>query len=163
MAVAYRLHRGELPGYRAILVVGIVFFAVCAGAEDLGWMDGYGSLARIAYGLASALVILGAAETSREGVARVPSILQILGSASYSLYLFQFVFVGIAWKLWLATGLGATVSPVIGCVVFCLATLGGGIMMSRLVEYPLMRLIRGAIPGRDMRKGAVVVPKLPAA
>lgn len=163
MAVAYRLRRGTLPGYKTVLMAGIVFFAGCAAAEDLGWMNGYGSFARIVYGLASALVILGAAEASRRGVARVPSVLQILGSASYSIYLFQFVFIGLAWKSWLAAGLEARVPPVIGCAVFCLATLAGGVVMSRLVEHPLMRVIRDVMQGRDVRKAAGVVPNVPAA
>ena len=47
------------------------------------------------------------------------------------------------WKIWLAAGLGATVSPAIGVAVFAALAIAGGIIMSRLVEYPLMRLIRG--------------------
>ena len=142
MAVAYRLRRGNLPMYNIVLGAGIVLFAGLAVTEDLGWFDGYGSFARIAYGAASALAISGAAEASREGRVRVPIILQTLGSASYSLYLFQFVFIGIEWKIWQFLKLGAILSPLTGCALFSVMTLGGGIAMSRLVEYPLMNRLR---------------------
>ncbi|WP_158925326.1 acyltransferase [Acidisphaera sp. S103] len=163
MAVAYRLRQGAMPGYRAALAAGIALFACFAVVEDLGWLNGYGSFARIAYGLASTLVILGAVEASRQSVVRVPSVLQVLGAASYSIYLFQFVFIGVAWQLWLAAGFETTVSPGIGCVVFILVTIGGGILTSRLVEHPLMNLIRNGIHGRGRRKMAGAVPAGPVA
>lgn len=157
MAVAYRLRRGNLPMRNIVLVVGIVLFAGLAVSEDLGWFDGYGSIARLAYGMASTLAIAGAAEASRESHVRVPFILRTLGSASYSLYLFQFVFIGIEWKIWQFLKLGATLSPSVGCALFSVLTLGGGIGMSRLVEYPLMNRLRhliGAMPSAPNKRSA---------
>jgi peptidoglycan/LPS O-acetylase OafA/YrhL len=154
MAVAYRMRQGRLARYQTILIAGIVLFASCAIAEDFGAMNGYGSFARIAYGLACAALILGAAEVSRQSLGHVPLILQTLGSASYSLYLFQFVFIGVAWQLWLASGSGVIVSPVVGCGIITVVAVGGGIMVSRFVEFPLMRLIRDAIGWWGAREAA---------
>jgi peptidoglycan/LPS O-acetylase OafA/YrhL len=58
------------------------------------------------------------------------------------LHLFHFLFIGLLWKIWLAAGLGAAVSPAIGVAVFAALVITSGIIMSRLVEYPLMRLMR---------------------
>ena len=105
-------------------------------------MDGYTSFARLAYGLPSAMILLGAVEISRRGSSQIPRLLQALGSASYSLYLFQFIFIGLLWKIWLAAGLDTMVSPAVGVAAFATLAITGGIIMSRLVEYPLMRLSR---------------------
>ena len=76
----------------------------------------------------------------------IPSWLRILGSASYSIYLFQFVFIGIAWKLWLAAGLDREVPHGLAFVPLAVAGIGGGILMSRCVEHPLIRMVRRGGP-----------------
>jgi peptidoglycan/LPS O-acetylase OafA/YrhL len=149
MAVAWRLRRGGLPQYKLVLGTGIVLFIAAALAEDRGWMDGYTSSARLAYGLPSAMILLGGAEASRRSDAHVPRLLRTLGSASYSLYLFHFFFIGLLWKTWMAAGLAESVSPAIGVAVFAAVAIEGGIMMSRLVEYPLMRWMRKVFPARS--------------
>jgi exopolysaccharide production protein ExoZ len=144
MAVAYRLRSSSVRQYKTVLVAGIALFAIAGFSEDLGWMDGYGAFARLAYGLPSGLIVLGSAEASRRGSLRVPSILRTLGGASYSVYLFHFILIGIFWQSWLATGLDKTVPPAIGFVVFASGAIAAGVAISRLIEYPLMRFIRDA-------------------
>ncbi|HVZ09971.1 acyltransferase family protein [Rhodopila sp.] len=157
MAVAYRLRRGSLPQYRVVLGIGIVLFVAAAVAEDLGWMDGYTPFARLAYGLPSVLILLGGVEASRRSNIRIPRLLRTLGTASYSLYLFHFLLIGLLWKFWLAAGLGAT-SPAIGVAVFAALAIAGGIVLSRLVEYPLMRLMREPLGWWKLRSAARVAP-----
>jgi peptidoglycan/LPS O-acetylase OafA/YrhL len=60
----------------------------------------------------------------------------------------------VAWQLWLAFGFDVTVSPVVGCGVITVVAVGGGIMVSRFVEFPLMRLIRDAIDWWGAREAA---------
>jgi peptidoglycan/LPS O-acetylase OafA/YrhL len=72
----------------------------------------------------------------------VPVVLRTLGAASYSIYLFQFIIIGIAWQLWLASRLGKTVPATIGIILFSVATILAGVAISRLVEYPLLALFR---------------------
>ncbi len=143
MAVAYRLRNGNPRRYKAALAAGIVLFAAAAIAEDLGWMDGYGIFARFAYGLPSALIVMGGAESSRRDWPPVPFILRMLGAASYSIYLFHFIFIGILWQVWQATGLDRAIPPAISFGLFSSGAVVAGILISRQVEYPLMRLIRG--------------------
>ena len=144
MAVAYwlknyRLHRPEL-----ILAIGAALFFAAALAEDVHLMNGYASLSRFVYGPAAALIVLGAAESSRSDKIVVPKILQTLGAASYSIYLFQFVFFGVLWKLWLAAGLGAR-TPHLASFPFLVAfAIVGGVATSWLIEYPLMRMMRAS-------------------
>lgn len=148
MAVAYRLRRDALPRYKIVLWTGIVLFIAAALAEDLGWMDGYAAFGRLAYGLPSTMILLGGAEASRRSSTQVPRLLRTLGSASYSLYLFHFLFIGLLWKVWLTAGLGTMVSPAIGAAVFAAIAITGGVIISWRVEYPLMRLMRERLSRR---------------
>jgi len=142
MMVAYWLRNHAVLLPRLILMVGLALFAATAVAEDTKLIDGYADVSRLAYGSAAALIVLGAAAAGRNGLITVPAWLQSLGTASYSIYLFQFVFIGVLWKMWLATGLDGKLPHVASFPLLAVAGVVGGIAMSRLVEYPLMGLVR---------------------
>ncbi len=145
MAVAYLLRRRTVPWHAVIAGLSIAAFAAVAIAEGLGWIDGYAVPARFAYGLPAMGIVLGAAEASRQGAIAVPALLRRLGSASYSLYLFQFLFIGVSWQALIAAGLTTVVPPVLGCtIVFGIAMIGG-VLLSQWIEYPLMRAFRTAL------------------
>jgi exopolysaccharide production protein ExoZ len=146
MGAAYVVHNYEVPAPKTLLAVGLAAFALAAGAENVGALDGYTNAARLYYGLPAAMIVLGVALAGRTDALRIPSWLRILGSASYSIYLFQFVFIGIAWKLWLAVGLDKAVPYGLAFVPLAAAGIGGGILMSRWVEHPLIRMVRGGGP-----------------
>lgn len=153
MAVAYFYRNRSVRAPRVILISGILLFCAVSAAEDFGFLNGYADIARFFYGPAGALIVLGAAEAGRQSLVTVPRILQALGSASYSIYLFQFVFIGVAWKLWLATGLDRSMPHGASFPLLVAAGVVGGIAVSRLVEYPLMKMVRSGLPIRVARSG----------
>ncbi len=142
MAVAYWLRNHTVLLPKLILMIGIVLFVGAAVAENTNLIDGYADVSRLIYGPAAALIVLGAAAAGRKGLITVPMWLRTLGTASYSIYLFQFVFIGVLWKLWLAAGLDGKLPDIASFPVLAVAGVAGGIAMSRLVEYPLMGLVR---------------------
>lgn len=142
MTMAYWLRNHSVLFPRLILTTGLVLLAVAAIAENTNLMDGYADTSRLVYGTASALIVLGVAAAGRRGLITIPSWLETLGTASYSIYLFQFVFIGLLWKAWLATGLDGKLPHVASFPVLAVAGVAGGMAMSRLIEYPLMRLVR---------------------
>jgi exopolysaccharide production protein ExoZ len=143
MTAAYVLRNRTVPHPRLVLATGLALFIAAAVLEDFHLLDGYGDAARLAYGIPAAIVVLGIAEADRQSLLRVPAILRTIGAASYSIYLFQFIFIATTWQVLLATGLGHRI-PVAGAyVTLALAVLVGGVVTSRCVEYPLMRLVRG--------------------
>ena len=144
MAAAHLLARHRVPRPRWVLGAGLMLFGACCALESAGPLDGQSGWARLAYGIPAALIILGLVESERQGLLAVPRALKALGSASYSIYLFQFVFIGLTWRAWLAAGLDHRLPHGAAFPVLAGAGVAGGIVMSRLVEYPLMRLIRGA-------------------
>ncbi len=145
MAVAWYFRRTEIFAYRTIATIGVLTFAATAIADDMNWIYGYGQLARLCYGLSSGAIILGGAGASRSAVVQLPALLQTLGSASYSLYLFHFIFVGLFWKTLIATGWNMKLSPLISCPICIVFTIVGGVLVSRLVEYPLINMARAAL------------------
>jgi peptidoglycan/LPS O-acetylase OafA/YrhL len=146
MAVMVALGRDAPPanGRLAPLVAasGAVLFTAAMAVETQGWLDGEAPYARLAYGLPAALLVAGLAACERGGGLVVPRWLVALGEASYSIYLFQFIFIGAAWQAWQWAGLPRIV-PAAGCfVVLAACAILGGVATSRLIERPFLRLTR---------------------
>lgn len=142
MGVAYWLKNKAVSKPRAILIAGMSLFAFAAIAENVRFFDGYASVSRLIYGVPAAMIVLGLAAAERDDGFVVPKVLKTLGSASYSIYLFQFVFIAIAWKLWLLVGLDQVMPRAASFPLLAAAALIGGVFASRWVEYPLMGLVR---------------------
>ena len=142
MAVALTLARTTARRPMLLLIAGATLFAAAALAEVLGVLDGYAPSARLAYGLPSAMLIMGIVECERSGRLSVAGWLRTLGEASYAIYLFQFVFIGLVWKAWLSVSVADRGPAWLLHAMLCVAALGGGIAVSRLVEKPLLRLVR---------------------
>ena len=143
MAAAYVMRSHRVPAPMTVLTIGIVLFAIAAIAEDIGMLDGYADPARLAYGLPAALIVLGLAEAGRRSQVIVPPQLIVLGKASYSIYLFQLVFIGIVSQLMLVSGLHRWMPELFTFPLMVATAMAGGILVSRWFEFPLMRLLRG--------------------
>jgi exopolysaccharide production protein ExoZ len=142
MAAAYWLRRGSVPKPRLVMVVGLTLLAASCITESAGYLNGYSPSARLAYGIPSALLLLGVAEAERRGQLSVPVGLRLLGGASYSIYLFQFIFIGIAWQLLLATKLDGQMPLWASFLLLVGVALTGGVVMARQVEQRLLRFMR---------------------
>ncbi len=146
MAAAWLLILRRAPWPRLLLIAGVASFAAAGLSEDAGLFDGYAASARLIYGGASALLLAGIVECDRSNLLRMPSWLVALGEASYSIYLFQFVFIGILWK---AASLAAVPAP--AWLMFPLlsaAAIGGGFLLFRTIERPLLRATRSGRPAQ---------------
>jgi peptidoglycan/LPS O-acetylase OafA/YrhL len=142
MAAAYATRNRVVTAPKSLAMIGIGLFAAAAIAENLGAIDGYADSARLWYGIPSALIVLGVAQAGSGPQFSVPKLLSVLGGASYSIYLFQFVFIGMTWKLWLNASLDRSLPHGLAFVPLAAAGILGGIAMSRYVEHPLIRMIR---------------------
>jgi exopolysaccharide production protein ExoZ len=144
MGVAFGFRHWKLPSAGALLLSGSAAFASCALLENFALVNGYANWMRVPYGLASALLIASCATAGHTAV-QVPSWLKAAGSASYSIYLFQFIFIGVVWKVLGKLGWdGATVAH-LDFLLLSAAGVLGGIGISRLIEYPLMAWIRRSL------------------
>ena len=118
---------------------GAVLFVAALTAEGLGRMPGGDAAGRLAYGVPSALMVAGVAAMEANPF-RSPALVA-LGGASYSIYLFQFVFIGVAWQGLTRSGASEWLG---GAALFkTAAAILGGYVVSRLVERPLLRVMQG--------------------
>ena len=150
MAVAFWLKRAVMPVPRNAMLLGILFLVMCAVREDAGSLDGYGRLARLAYGLPAAVLVLGLADPNVKLPGWVARPLGVLGTASYSIYLFQFVWIGAVWQGLRALGLDHALPCSAGVLVLAASAIAGGILLSVYVEYPLMRAVRSVLSARQV-------------
>jgi exopolysaccharide production protein ExoZ len=144
MTVAFVLTNYTVRRPLRWLVGGIILFAAAALFDDLQWLNGYGGFGRIAYGVPAAIVVAGIAEADRQSLLSVPPILRMLGSASYSIYLFQFILIGVTWQAFLAVKFDQSLPVIAQFLILVLAVLIGGAIISAWVEYPLMSFLRTA-------------------
>ncbi|MFN3674917.1 MAG: acyltransferase family protein [Sphingomonas pseudosanguinis] len=140
MAAAQMLHSRPPPPRVAagIATAGAIGFLGGWALEAAGWLYGYGVAARLVYGLSAAAMIGGAAGS--EARLRWPQSLIGIGRASYAIYLFHLIGIGVAWQV--GTRLGVALPPVPWFILLVLA--GGllGVAVHVTVERPLLRWMR---------------------
>ena len=96
-------------------------------------------------GLAGAAMVwaMASAPLARTAIGRA---LEVLGDASYSLYLLHPFVVGAAWFAWARTGAGGSAGA-IGFIALCLAVSAiAGWIAWRVIEAPITRKLRSVIP-----------------
>ncbi len=139
---AQALHglRIERPGLLAAL--GASAFMLAYILEAAGIMNGFGITARFAYGVPAAVTIVGLAASERAGRMVLPRWLEPLGTASYAIYLFQFIMIGTLWQALRIADLTNRLSAWTLFALLTAAALAGGIAVNRWIERPLTRAIR---------------------
>jgi peptidoglycan/LPS O-acetylase OafA/YrhL len=142
MIAAYLVTLQNIPAAKYIAMLGLLLFAAELLLETLGKIDGFGITARFAYGFAALLLVAGTAGAERNGQLHVPDWLRATGEASYSIYLFQFVFIGLIWQAWLKAGLAHHDTTLPCFLSLAIGAIAGGLMISKLIEHPLLRLTR---------------------
>lgn len=175
MGAACVLRNHRLPMPRVILAAGLSLFVIALLMEaskpivaDSNW-----SL----YGIASVLIVLGAVETERQSRLSIPERLRILGSASYSIYLFHYCALQalassndrVAAPVAAVTSVPVSaasqelswLSPVACFVFYSGLAVGFGVMMSQRVEFPLIRIMRSVMSHRKNAAAAAFLTTTP--
>ena len=143
MGAALLVRRRLLRAPTATAWAGAALFGTALVCESAGVLDGYGAAARFAYGLPAAFLIAGLATREQSDRLAIPASLRMLGGASYSIYLFQFVAIGVIWQAWLRAGLGERLPHVVLFAVLAIGAMTVGVVANRTIEQPLLRLFRG--------------------
>lgn len=141
MAAAYAVQTWSINRPGVLLGTGILVFLGFGLCENVGIAFGYGKLAQVVYGLSSMLVVIGLARTEAAGTLRVPAVMRHLGAASYSIYLFHLSFIGIVYKVLGVSGLLSRLPVGLTYALLVAGGVTGGVLVSRIVEYPLMKFI----------------------
>jgi len=101
-------------------------------------------LPRIAYGSASAGVIVGLVASERTGLIRAGRMLGVLGAASYAIYLTHTLVLGLAARAAAEAGLLHLMPDGLAMAACCGAAVATGLAFHRLVEVRLTALVRRA-------------------
>jgi len=141
MASAWILRRARVPAAGWVALLGACAFFATGLAESRGSVDGYGDFARLLYGAAAWLFMLGIVERERATGFRVPRLLAVLGQASYAIYLVHLLCIGLAFKLFERIGATALHAHVQLALLVALG-IAGGVLVSRWIELPMTELAR---------------------
>lgn len=142
MGAALLLDRVDARAARVLLVGGGSVLVVGWVLEAAGRLGGYGQLARLVYGLGSALVVAGLAARDRDRGTAPPAAALALGEASYSIYLFHHVGIAFAAKALSLGGLYGRVPSAVLAAVMAGAGLVAGLGFGLTVERALVRWTR---------------------
>ncbi|MBC7750339.1 MAG: acyltransferase [Candidatus Saccharibacteria bacterium] len=151
LAAAYVVQSRRLNSFKICAWIGAAVFLTIGIAENLGMFDGYAPSSQLAYGSASALIVMGIATAELRGGLRVPKLLTVLGSASYSIYLFHLPCIGVVYKLLAVTDLLKTIPIPMLYAILVATGVFGGVLLSQMVVYPLMNYVRGILSHRPKR------------
>ena len=138
---------GAIPSHavpRPVLLAlaGATAFLALGLAENAGLLTPAGWLPRMAYGSASAVVIVGLAASERAGLIRVGRVLRLLGAASYAIYLTHTLVLGLAARAMAELGLLHLLPDGLAMAACCVAAVAAGLAFHRMVEMRLTALGR---------------------
>jgi len=145
MLAAYLLKRQNkfIPSY--FLSLGIVSVTIAIFCELSGIMNGFNETARVVYGLAFTLLLIGAVQKERKIDFNIPNIALFLGRSSYSIYLTHLIIGGIVFKLFMITNLINILPIPLSAFLVVFFAIIGGCILSHYVEMPLTKKIRKRI------------------
>lgn len=125
-----------------ILISGLVLFLIFGFFDNLDMFDKNSHMARWAYGLSSMLIVIGLASAGEVNNKTMSNILTELGSASFSIYLTHFIFIGIIYKILEISGFFTLFYTWLTYALLSASGIIGGIVISRYIEHPLTNLTR---------------------
>lgn len=137
IAAAWATLHTPLPRPRTLALLGAAAFLVAGLAENAALLPAAGPLGRLAYGLASAAIVIGLAQAERAGRLPVAPAFAALGAASYSIYLVHSPLVGYAARAMLISGLLAQLPDWLAMTLDVAIAIVAGLAFHRWVERPL--------------------------
>ncbi len=152
IAVGLLVERGETRFHGAAIWIGVVWMLI--GSWDLQTTGGQAAqsyLWRLAcWGLPAALIVYGTVTLETRNAWIMPRILQYLGNASYSIYLWHaVVFIGVA-ALFEHLGWVGVVNRSLLAVSMGIIGLGAGLLSYHFLEKPSLRLLGKCFIGKTV-------------
>lgn len=126
----------------SVLLIGFVYLLFTWSFELNQVLNGYGKFARLHYGLAFTLIVIGLVGLEKKYNIVIPTIFLNLGKASYSIYLCHLFFSGIYYKLFEISGLLSLLSPVLSALIIIIITIYSSVLLSKWIEIPFTSVIR---------------------
>ncbi len=157
MGVCWIIHRGRVPAPWLLAVGGALLF-LATGLEFDYLQLLTPNVRTLLYGLGSALALAGAVELERQGRVAVPRFAQLVGDASYSIYLIHLPTLSILAKLLTRPGLKESIPIGLAYVLLPGLAIGTGILLHLWVEKPMLARLNALFsPKASRNSGAATV------
>lgn len=124
------------------LIFGACYLIGIWIVELAGYLDGYGKYARLHYGAAFMLMVIGIVGVEQKYSVKMPSMLMTLGQASYSIYLSHLFFSGIYFKLFEVFGVFEYLNISLAALIIIVLTSYSSILLSKWIEIPYTKKLR---------------------
>jgi exopolysaccharide production protein ExoZ len=151
-AVVLRLTRVPYPG-----VVALMGFVAFGGAAmvfevpqfDRPWIVNGSTLVQaLQFGLASAMIVLGVGQLDLDRTSYVPPFAELLGAASYSIYLVHGLALGVIVRVLMIPHRMVPLPAGLFMLLLLCGAVAAGVLLHLLVEKPVMALLRPrSLPG----------------
>ena len=128
----------------ALVIGGLYLFATWY-FELNEVLNGFGKFARLHYGIAFTLIVIGIVGLEKKYSIVIPNILLVLGKSSYSIYLCHLFFSGIYYKLFDITGLLHILPSFISALIIICVTIYSSVLLSKLIEIPCTKFVRNKL------------------
>ena len=136
---AYCITRYRIGHSLSILLIGVFLFGIA------GLVDTYSTFPVnriLAYGVASTLIIWGAASLDIHQPLKVPAIFDRLGDASYSIYLIHYAAFSVILKVLLALNIVNWIGNFMALMLLVVTSLGLGYVVHVGLEKPIIAFLR---------------------
>lgn len=141
-AIGYLIDRYHPVFDRAIAMLGVTIFLVCGLNEGLLHVRFGRHHSILIYGFSSMLIVWGAVLWEQRSRIVMPSLLMLLGDASYSIYLTHFALLDLLVRGSLALNLHTLIEPTMVAVITIALSLGLGVLFYLYVERPVLARLR---------------------
>jgi exopolysaccharide production protein ExoZ len=141
MFACWIIRRRVIKTPAMLAISGIVLFFATGIEEDYyEWLPQHGR--DLLYGLGSAMTLIGCVELERQGRLRIPTWLQLMGNASYAIYLTHFTMLSLLAKLFIHFGAREHLPILLCYILLPLLVVLFGIAVHVLIERPLLRKLQ---------------------
>lgn len=124
------------------LIVGLIYLFSIWFFEFKDLISGHGVMARLHYGIAFSLIVIGVVGLENKYNIVVPNSLLALGKSSYSIYLCHLLFSGIYYKLFNVFGLLDFLPSFISALIIISVTVFSSVLFSKWIEIPCTVILR---------------------
>jgi peptidoglycan/LPS O-acetylase OafA/YrhL len=135
------LSRWTIPAPRLLLASGALLFVV-NGLVTSRMGVSHTQSAALTFGMASAMMLMGAVEAERSGLLKAPRWLVTMGEASFAIYLTHMLFLPVAAMTLARLGMTSILTPPVAFIMLSAVGVGGGLAAHFLIERPITRAIK---------------------